>query len=133
MWLATIAYLLASFASGQGFVLCWGPDGHLAVEVRGEGECGGCLDPLRGNGSSIIAAESENECPCVDVPLRGQPIAESRSTEVHSEKLAPTAASSSEVPTIRTSFLSLRRRVRDAIPPAPSAHLKQLHTVVLVV
>lgn len=67
-----IAYLLVLMPGGA-LVLCWGGDGHVAIERSGEeGNCCAPAAPVRENGESTRLTDPSETClcrPCLDIPL----------------------------------------------------------------
>lgn len=69
LWLCLAAYSLAGVCGSVGLVVCFGPQGHVALEALGEADCGGCLPGE--SGSRDAPAQLEPVCPCDDVLLPG--------------------------------------------------------------
>ena len=88
-WLCLLLFLSASAVGGRGFVLCFDPDGHVALEVSSGAECNGCASD--GAKAVILGADdpeqrdeslgSAPECPCSDVALPVTGIAHKRSVQ----------------------------------------------------
>lgn len=70
-----LIFAVSSVVPAHGFVLCFEPDGHVAIEAQAEaGLCGGCLESA--SAASKATIDSANAplpnvggCPCADVPL----------------------------------------------------------------
>ena len=62
-----IAALLLTFASWsqEGFVICYGADGHVEIERPGDKDC--CKKPVQS--APVTLAEQSEFDPCIDVPL----------------------------------------------------------------
>jgi hypothetical protein len=70
--MALVAMLLSvgTGAHGEDLVLCFGGDGHVAIESRGPEGCDGGEDAFSYTASTIAAPISSSHCgPCVDVAL----------------------------------------------------------------
>jgi hypothetical protein len=67
--------VLLSGVRGEGFVLCFGADGHVAVEAAEDGRCHGCaheqVAPAAGASLSRFAETATTCGTCVDVVLHG--------------------------------------------------------------
>jgi hypothetical protein len=70
LWLCFAGYVLASAIGLNGFVLCFGPQGHVAIEMASSLDCNGCVAQ-----PDCDAEEPHDElapeCPCDDVALPG--------------------------------------------------------------
>ena len=75
VWLSIIFYFIAPMGVAEGFVLCFGDDGHILVKPAPIGnQCGHSSPEPREKASSIHAASgtdfSSSECTsCIDIPL----------------------------------------------------------------
>lgn len=107
--LALTAMLLTLGAAGveQGMVLCFGENGHVAIEAGGPE---GCSDGLTADfraASAIAIPISSSHCgPCVDLALRASPATERVAAERRLRPMPaviPIAALASAVPCQRTS------------------------------
>lgn len=71
LWLCLAAYALASGGGFDGLVLCFGPRGHVAIEIASSGDCGGCIETHPACDEPEEHHELTPECPCDDVVLPG--------------------------------------------------------------
>lgn len=70
VWIGLLTYLTLGFCNSPGMVLCFGKDGHVAIE-----SAQGCADQIleHRDGASVAQAHADHltvncEC-CVDVPI----------------------------------------------------------------
>lgn len=81
LWLAV--YLFAGVELPQGFVMCLGVDGHLAVEATGEGgRCGAELS-VQGIADALINTNADHCGPCLDLTVVLSTIAPGPSSPRH--------------------------------------------------
>jgi hypothetical protein len=75
---------LATPGWGTDAVLCFGGDGHVAVELAQDGECGSGPWGLVGLPAGLLNASAIQCDPCLDVPFSQQPaMAKSSSPNGH--------------------------------------------------
>lgn len=133
-WWVLLAYLLISTGGSVNGVLCFGLDGHIALEFTGLGGCG--PESVDGSGSTTLSlAASENgrdHCgPCVDVPI----LANASDNSIASVKqpgsqqrvplATPVTTAAREITAVKSVPL------RQSAVPSVSATLLFLRTVVL--
>ncbi len=70
-WLWLLAFTAIGVVGAQGLVLCIGPQGHLAVEAKSAGDCGGCLPAAHDSAASesTSSVDTAPSCPCDDITL----------------------------------------------------------------
>lgn len=71
LWLCLVGYGLTSGGGIHGLVLCFGPSGHVAIEMTSAEECDGCLESTPLCDITETHFEPASECPCEDVELPG--------------------------------------------------------------
>jgi hypothetical protein len=71
LWLCLAGYVLASGCGFHGLVLCFGPRGHVAIEMSSAGDCDGCVAEQPGGDAGQADDQAAPECPCEDVALPG--------------------------------------------------------------
>ena len=116
-----ILFLVASFLGSEGTLLCFGKDGHVAVEF---------VDACNGSGFGSQLTETESDAcgPCMDVQFLSSP-AYTRNASHYTQTLS--LISSSPV----LSSLPLETYYNKPILPVSSHHksLASLHSVVLLI
>lgn len=72
-WLALVAAMLLCVAPSRGLVLCFEPDGTIALESAGAGRaCDGCDDPAAEKEAlARVVAPVSACCECLDIPVDG--------------------------------------------------------------
>jgi hypothetical protein len=72
-WLCLAFVMCAAIGGVPGVMLCFGPDGHVALEVASAADCDGCdpADEGRSAPDRAPPASYGPECPCEDVLLPG--------------------------------------------------------------
>lgn len=117
-----ILFLVASFFGSEGTLLCFGKDGHVAVEF---------VDTCNGSGFGSQLAETESDScgPCKDVQFFSSP-AYTRSAS-HSTQTLPLISSSPVLPSLPLDEYSNN----PVILPLSSHHkaLASLHSVILLI
>ena len=77
MALTAMLLALGSTGGGEGVVLCFGGDGHVAIERRGSEGCAAGGVPGSHEASATAVPVSSSHCgPCVDVALNASLAAE---------------------------------------------------------
>jgi hypothetical protein len=117
-----VLFLVVSFVSSEGTLLCFGKDGHVAVEF---------VDACNGSdlGSQLAGMESDACGPCKDVQFLSSP-AYTRNVSHHTQALSP--ISSSPV----SPSLPLKLYSNKHINPPEYSHdttLASLHSVILLI
>lgn len=74
VWVALLGYLVMSFGSSGDFVLCIGPDGHLALEAAQNGLCADWHEPKTTEEAStpkqpVLRADDCKQCQDIPVSL----------------------------------------------------------------
>ena len=71
MWAALVVYLVTSMTPGIDLVLCFGADGHVAIEAAtADASCFDCPDETAASASCCSDPETgSGGCTCSDVPL----------------------------------------------------------------
>jgi hypothetical protein len=110
----------------DGIVVCFGSDGHVAIESVGPEGCAEGVEPADHVASAIVIPTSSSHCgPCVDVALTASSTAEGKNAAKRTLS-APAAISTTElrppVPHLRAS-ISRRHAARFSSEKA--------HTVVI--
>lgn len=92
-WLVVAAVLFAAFGSREGFVLCFGEDGHVAVEAAREPCAAGA--PAAGKSIGAFAAWSKvaKHGPCLDVAVATSLFGERDGAAIQSNVLEVSIAS----------------------------------------
>ncbi|MBI5638998.1 MAG: hypothetical protein HZA17_01100 [Nitrospirae bacterium] len=115
-------FALSSLVSVEGAVLCFGPDGHVAIEF---------VDACHGTGlgSKLVGAEGDACGPCKDVQFLGSPAYTSNTS--HNTQIIPLAALSQTL----FSLPSKEYPGKHGNPPDCSHHktLTSMHSVVLLI
>ncbi|CAN5678946.1 hypothetical protein BH23PLA1_BH23PLA1_12200 [soil metagenome] len=136
-WYCLAVSLLIGVVPAEGFVLCFGSDGHIEVSSPASG-CDGCSEQaLPAEGKSCLEEVGNDAdqpcCPCLDVPV----IAES---DVVGQKLPRLFLERFEFPLATLPALELpRERSSDLArlgppPPAPSSFtISQLRSIILLI
>ena len=99
-WLCLLLFLSASAVGGRGFVLCFDPDGHVALEVSSGADCNGCASD---EAIAVVLGADDSQqpdeqlggapaCPCSDIALPVTGIAHKRAVQFTLE--LPTALAS---------------------------------------
>jgi hypothetical protein len=92
----------------NGVVLCFGGDGHLAIEAVGPEGCAEVVETAAPAASAIAIPAPSSHCgPCVDVALTSTSATES----VKAAKRMPPAASALSISELRPPVPYLRARV----------------------
>lgn len=120
-WLLLAVYSATGVALGRGLVLCFEPDGHVALELAAD--CSGCC-PADEAGS----AASIGSCPCSDIPIG---VAGSEQIRVGHFQLDAPPTLGWAVSTEPVRPARLRIRADDLPRSQASAMLASLRTVVL--
>lgn len=115
-------FLIVSFVSSEGTLLCFGKDGHVAIEF---------VDACNGSGfgSQLTEMESDACGPCKDVQFFSSP-AHTRSTS-HNTQTLPLISSSPVL-----SSLPLNEHSNNPVLLPLSSHhkaLASLHSVILLI
>lgn len=129
-------YLVLVAGSGNASVLCFGNDGHVAIELdRG----GACADSGHESSDSqdceLLASEPHCHCgPCVDIPLSFE-LVESRHVTIESLSLQTETLLPIPVEANSPSILEQATVVTLPIPPpiSISPTLLSLRTIVLLI
>ena len=133
-WLCLTA---AFITPAQGFVLCVGENGHVAMErTHDPRPCTGCLDDPRGvppapaphTGLSPVASDPA-DCPCVDLPVIGGDFARCRQSSVADQPIAallPSALAADLAPAFQPTRTrsGLLASCELHLPPASLAQLR---------
>jgi hypothetical protein len=115
-------FLIVSLLGSEGTLLCFGKDGHLAIEFVNV--CNGS-----GFGSQVAAAEKDACGPCIDIDFMDSP-AYTRNTSHNTQTLSVISASPVSL------LLPLREYPGKFIKLSESSHhqtLASLHSVVLLI
>jgi hypothetical protein len=92
----------------NGVVLCFGGDGHLAIEAVGPDGCAEVVESAAPAASAVAAPLAASHCgPCVDVMLTSTSAAEG----VKAAKRMPSPASALSTSELRPPVSQLRARV----------------------
>lgn len=130
-WLVRVALLLTGLAPLPGVVVCFEPDGSIALEALGGSRaCEGCDESRPDQAPVRVVASAPSCCACLDIPLEGR------------DENACVPSSSFELPSPPAALvgmtswapcLALRAtpEPRDGRLPEPDGTLGQLRTVVL--
>ena len=129
-------YLVLVAGSGSASVLCFGNDGHVAIELDRDGACDDSGHESS-NSQDCELLESEPHChcgPCVDIPLSYE-LVESRPVTIESLSFQTETLLSIPLEANAPSFLELATVVTLPIPPPISISLTllSLRTIVLLV
>ncbi len=77
IWISLLIYILAGVVGSEAMVLCFGSNGHIAIEAPPGGLCSETLDVSNETASpSTISSPSpsQDHCgPCVDFPIFTEP------------------------------------------------------------
>lgn len=129
-WLVRVALLLTGLAPVPGMVVCFEPDGSVALEAFGGRACEGC-DASRPDETPVRVVASEPSCcTCLDIPLERRDedaCVPSPSSEL---RLPPAALVGMTDWAPVLAFLATPEP-RDGKPPEPDGTLGRLRTVVL--
>ena len=126
--LALTAMLLTLGFSGieEGMVLCFGGDGHVAIEASGPEGCSDGLNATSRAASAVAVLISSPHCgPCVDVALTASSATESVTV---AKRRAPTPAA---VPIAGMAPPVPRLRLSDSYRPSAGFISEKPHTVVI--
>jgi len=135
-WMGFLVSLLLGAGGPANLVLCYGADGHIALEFTSDAGCGPASGKeQRSNSPSAAASETEGDhCgPCVDVPVTARAphenfISVQRRAPDH-QWLQAALVSSAVIQVARSSINSLSPVAPIAADPA----LRSLRTVVLLI
>ena len=132
VWLCLVAALFLGTSPGNGWVLCFEPDGAVAVELAtASNGCGGCPGDAGALEEVAFSSSESAGCPCIDIPL----VLKSEHDRLQLKRIEVRA---SDLATILPATLfafepALAKAYPTLAPPQPAPSLALIRSVVLLV
>lgn len=132
-WLALVAVILMGIVRSHGPVLCFEPDGTVALESAGVSRaCVGCDEPGTEHQSSARMVSLASECcACLDIPVDASGDEARVPPSVVERHIAPPLALAAEYSASPLAPVVARFSARSGGPPGPPGALAHIRTVVL--
>lgn len=132
-WLVRVALLCLGLAPLQGVVVCFEPDGSIALEaIGGSRACEGCDEAESEQAPVRLVAPEHACCACLDILVEGRGEGASVPGSLGELPLPPAALVGAELPAPSARAQRSSGRT-DREPPGPPGALAHLRTVVLQV